>query len=297
MRRTIAFLAFVVWTSAAARATPTPAPSLSSESQGYVRFCEQNETYVGRLHAQQLAMFGAIHPADAVLISEAQAQLGLAVPPSLIARRIEHAAGESTPGELVLLGDLSAKSPTYWRGVVAAEGTFTTLEIAKPTFVQQTIGFPREMAAYALFNDLAGGDATIPRAGCARLFDAWYENEPSIDAEVDRAMTTEPASDAALESAVRSAWDRTIAHAPTGPGSELTRDTLTRIGADPEVTIVYHDVGLPGDGIGPINVVRIGSARARTYAIVTAKPPDTFGSESPLCIVGDTRCAPYYAWP
>jgi hypothetical protein len=61
------------------------------------------------------------------------------------------------------------------------------------------------------------------------------------------------------------------------------------------VRLVYRDPGLPGDGIGEIDLVRIGG-KIHTYAAVRARHT-SLSTESPMCVVGDGRCGQYYVWP
>ena len=162
-----------------------------------------------------------------------------------------------------------------------------------------TIGYPRSMAAYALFNDLEAEDVPFPRAGCRALFDAWFGASPAITAQLRRALTGVGPQNPVLAAEMRRAWralgaDRT----DTNAANLITYDTIGMVGPNPAVTSVYHDPGLPGDGVGPIDIVRIG-ARAHTYAIVRFDPekPASITLTSPYCVVGDDRCSSYYVWP
>jgi hypothetical protein len=172
------------------------------------------------------------------------------------------------------------------------------VDSADGKFVANVIGFVRGMAAFTLMSDLAGGDEPFPRQGCTTFFKAMFAMEPAVVSDVARAMMNPPVQDDALARTVRVAWQH-FAERPrdTAHGGSITEDTLRLIGDSPEVTLVYRDPGLPGDGVGEIDVLRIGGAK-HTYVVISpnAQRPLQFGRD-PVCIVGDVRCAPYYVWP
>jgi hypothetical protein len=229
------------------------------------------------------------------IAAQAQSKLGLTKLPVVIAVRVEALAYPAISGKHVLLSDLDPARPHWWDATLTADDSVDHVEPADSKIVHSVVGFSRGMAAYMVINDLAGGDSPFPRAGCAAAFAEQLMDLPGIASELSDAVRTEPSPDIDEQNAVRAAWNRTLDHGASGPAAALTQETLTRIGRNPAVSIVYHDPGLSGDGIGPIDVVRVGG-EAHTYLTIDSSVPDDF-SKATLCVVADTRCARYYVWP
>jgi hypothetical protein len=266
----------------------------------YVRFCQQS---VWEEKAKQqrgseagLARTKATLASDDAIARAAQVKLGLATAPIVIARDVEAPYGGAGKPEVVLLSNLDAAAPRWWRADLGPENSITTIVPADKAFVRGRVGFPRGMAAYILFNDLLGGDEPFPREGCAKRFDVWFGLFPAVNVVLQQSISKPPEQDAKLSEAVRKAWNL-LGENQTHKAEDiqLTRETLQRVGRDPQVTIVYRDPGLPGDGIGEIDVVRIGG-EPHTYAVVTPAEPIVLDG-APLCVVADDRCARYYVWP
>jgi hypothetical protein len=156
------------------------------------------------------------------------------------------------------------------------------------------------MIAYALLNDLLGGDEPFPRDGCRALSHAWLRTMPGVLPDIDAALARAPTVDDAFVARVASAWDSLVNKKPTSDAASLlTQDTVRRVGAHPAITVVYRDAGLEGDGVGAIDVVRIGDT-VRTYVMISEddfSPTVLADSRSPICTVGDGRCGSYYDWP
>ena len=234
--------------------------------------------------------------ADAPIAQAVRAQLKLSTAPELIGIEIPFPLdGPSS----VMLSNRDASAPQWWEAKLKADHTLLSVAAADPLAVKQFVNFPRFMAAFIVFNDLMGGDEPFPREGCHAIFDAWFRPFPGIRARLDAAITTMPEQVLEETKAIQRAW-RSFATQPVGVEADaldVTNETVKRIGMNPAVTIVYCYVGLPGDGVGEMDVVRIGST-PHTYQIVS------FGADhlpllgaSAVCTVGDTRCARFYRWP
>ncbi len=227
---------------------------------------------------------------DGALSARAAVLLHLEHLPAVVARNVQNNPRAS---ELVLFSDLDALSPHWWKATLRADSSIASIAVASPQDVRYPIGFPRSMAAYIIFNDLMGGDAVFPRRGCAALFDLWFGLDPTVNQSLKAAVAVGPAQDPILAARVQDAWNAFVPN-PKTPGYAIMRDTMAAIGKNPPVTLVYREVGLPGDGLGEFDVVRIG-AEHHTYAIINNGSIKFDGD--PLCIVGDNRCGEYYVWP
>lgn len=266
-------------------------------SEGYVRFCTQHIGAPGSLKEdaddrRELQKTAAQLSEDGVLSASAAAMLHLAHPPAVVARNAQNFGHPRGP-ELVLLSDLDPISPHWWQATLRADSSIASIAVASPQNLRGPIGYVRGMAAYIVFNDLMGGDAVFPRSGCAALFDLWFGFEPTVNQDLKAAVATEPAQDPVLAASVRDSWNAFVAN-PKTLGYAIMRDTMDSVGKNPPVTLVYRDVGLPGDGFGEFDVVRIGGEH-HTYSIIHNGLVKFDGG--PLCIVGDDRCGEFYVWP
>lgn len=271
----------------------------AADASGYQRFCTlSNNTKPGsyielgeKLKAQQ----NASEIPNTILEESSKTYLHLPSRPTLIVRHVEHLLGIPVADrETILLADLKSSTKKWWLAHIDSRGTFLDANPAISKDRQNILGLGRSMAAYVLVNDLLADDTTIPRSGCAKLFDVWFHDFPGLLPIMKLAIAKGPPSDPALKKRVRTAWKTLISSEKKGAEATLTRETARIIGSNPEVISVYHDPGLPGDGIGPIDVVRIGK-HPRTYSMTTG-----FGRialSSTYCVVGDTRCAQFYSWP
>jgi len=251
--------------------------------------------------ARQESRFAAINAGNDTVAKLVEGRLGLTVAPTVVARHVEVVLGRrATPAsadEAVLLSDLAPAAPHWWMATLAKDHSLLSAGVADPNDVRQSIGFVRSMAAYILLNDLLGGDDTVPRAGCRAIFEAWFALFPAVLAPVDAAIAASPPDDPNFDSQVSSAWKALIpAGATTDDASRLTAETVERIGSNPAIRIVYRDSGLPADGFGQIDVVRIGGL-SHTYLIVLESGGSISLGQQPLCLVGDNRCGKYYEWP
>jgi hypothetical protein len=277
----------------------TPAPE---STPTYARFCTISAdtgtgSYIERIKAQD-AQFHKTSPLSDTQVAESvQKNIGLPAAPTVIVRNVEQILVPNTPTlvhEEVLLADLSASPSRWWLAHVDARGTVSEVRPATERETRGAVGFPRSMAAYVLFNDVMGGDSPVQRQGCITLYKAWFEEAPGLLPSLVSAVTAPPPLDQELAVRVRAAWNAMLTSKSPQEGKDLTTETARLIGTNPEVESIYHEPGLPGDGIGPIDVVRIG-ARIHTYAIVDSSNP--LKLSGPFCVVGDQRCASYYEWP
>jgi len=251
--------------------------------------------------ARQGSQYAAINAGNDAVAKLVEGRLGLTVAPVVVARHVDKVLGRrATPApaeEAVLLSDLAPATPHWWMVTLAKDHSLVSAGVADPNDVRQSIGFARSMAAYILLNDLLGGDETVPRAGCRAIFEAWFAPFPGVLTRVDAAISASPPDDPDFDSRVSSAWKALIAAGATkDDAATLTAETVERIGSNPAIHIVYRDAGLPGDGFGQIDVVRIGGP-SHTDVIVLERGGDISFGLRPLCLVGDNRCSKYYEWP
>jgi hypothetical protein len=303
-----AALAALLPACASALASATSARAAESmEARGYARSCtamSEEASAAPEARAQYEAERIAAekrNAANPALAAQVAKKLGLPAPPREYARSAEAIVGPSqiAPGqELALLGDGAATEPRWWTATLAADGSLVSVAVAEPRLVAEIIGFPRFMAAYVLFNDLMGGDDSIPRAGCRAVYAAWFSSMPGVLPDIDAAIAAEPAPDTAFEARVAAAWNALPrAASDAGEGARLDAETSAAIGPAPAVRLVYRDSGPPGDRSGTIDVVRIGGAR-RTYVILSEQKGSALSlGGGTMCLVGDLRCVPYDAWP
>lgn len=271
---------------------------ITRADEGYVQFCTQHMGRLGTLKSDSddrrtLRETAAKLAGDGMLAASAAGLLHLQHPPAVVARNVQAFGNNQRGPELVLFSDLDASSPHWWQATLRADSSIATIVVASPKELIYPIGFVRGMAAYMVFNDLMGGDKVFPRRGCAAIFDLWFGLDPSVNQSLKAAVATEPAQDPVLAARVRDSWDAFIPN-PKKPGYAIMRDTMAAIGKNPPVTLVYREIGLPGDGLGEVDVVRIGAGH-HTYSIIEGGSIK-FGGD-PLCIVGDDRCSEFYAWP
>jgi hypothetical protein len=279
-----------------------PPAFAAGEPTGYARFCTiMTPSFAPGAHyrdamAAHEAPTRALLAGDDVIANDVRAKLGLATAPTVVVRNAQALYGKPTDPERVLLSDLDAASPHWWQATLGPSHSLDMLEPANPAFVRAVVGYARTMAAYVLFNDLEGGDEPFPRQGCAALFHGWFGLMPEVEARLQRAIASPPRQDEALNTGVARAWaERAAARTNHDTASDiLMNDTIRRVGAHPAVVSVYHDAGLPGDGVGPLDVVRIGGAK-HAYMMVGSSPIIDAGR--PVCIAGDNRCAVYNVWP
>jgi hypothetical protein len=284
----------------AATATATAAASAA----GYSQFCKAmfadnpaGASYRAGM-ARQAAANTAVLATNGAVARRVQQKLHLASAPVIVAREAQKLYGRREDREIALLSDLDRSRPRWWSATLDAVGSPVDVRPADAYARRAVVGYARGAAAYVVFNDLVGGDEPVRRDGCLALFDVWFGLQPAVVANLKHAFTNASPPSAAYVAGVQRAWlALENARAKATPAGAINRETIQRIGRDPSVAVVYHDDGLPGDGIGPIDVVRIG-ATAHTYAILYlgAKKPITLGS-GPYCVVGDERCGAYYAWP
>lgn len=197
-----------------------------------------------------------------------------------------------------MLSNRDASAPQWWEAKLKADHTLLSVAAADPLAVKQFVNFPRFMAAFIVFNDLMGGDEPFPREGCHAIFDAWFRPFPGIRARLDAAIAAAPTQTQADVDTIREGWLRYVAALRgTSERALLSGAAAKRVGDDPPIQLVYRDVGLPGDGIGAIDIVRIGGD-VHLYEIVSYDSRGTpiFGM-SPVCTVGDLRCGKFYIWP
>jgi hypothetical protein len=278
-----------------------------SAGRGYVRPCTgmASRAAAGQPDrpdvAQHEAQFAQLDAGNDALARLVQRRLSLTAPPQVIVRHVEKVLGPrlapAPADEAVLLSDLAPSAPRWWLAIVEQDQSLVSAVVANPKDVRESVGFARGMAAYALVNDLLGGDETVPRDGCRALFAKWFGSFPGVLPTIDAALSATPPDDPDFDARVSSAWKvLTAGWASKDAATALTGETIARVGSSPAVAAVYRDAGLPGDGLGPIDVVRIGGP-AHTYLIV----PDSVSAirlgDIPLCVVGDKRCSSYYVWP
>ena len=201
--------------------------------------------------------------------------------------------------ELVLVTAGSSNPPRWYDADVDRTGNVQNVEPLPPGAPERVAGFMRGLAAFVVLNQMLGGDDPLPRAGCVALVRAWFAPAVGLLPELVRAAWTPPPPATPHDvDTIRDAL-RAYARAPDRDPAkaEITHHTLDAVGFDPPLEIVYRDPGEPGDALGEFDVVRFGT-RAHTYAIVQRHPNGHIDiSTSPLCLVGDTRCARYYVWP
>ena len=203
-------------------------------------------------------------------------------------------------GELVLLHVTSGGQVTWL--VAAFDPPAKLLSVWKPADadVKRLYMFGRYMAAYVLLNDLLASDTVIPLRGCAlAVKEKILKGLPEVQAETEHAFESAPAQDAASLNLVAQGYAAYAASslASTRNGHELTIETLAKLGTNPAISFVYRDPGTALNGGREVAVVRIGSGAARTYSIVILSNGRAEIDTSPLCVMGDQRCASYYMWP
>ena len=153
-------------------------------------------------------------------------------------------------------------------------------------------------AAYIYFNQLMSDDRTMHRASCAEGLRIQLRAAPGLFPNFARAFEDARPPEPQLMARMRSAYARFVA-ASSGMDRErrtISRTLVRRLGGAPPITMLYHDpnatTGIEQD------VIRIGTAKAHTYAIFTIAPKTKDAiAPAPLCLTGDTRCAAYYEWP
>jgi hypothetical protein len=203
------------------------------------------------------------------------------------------------PDELVIVTVGNTNPPHWYDADVDRTGTVQSVEPLPPSAAQRIAGFMRGLAAFMVMNQMLGGDDALPRAGCLALVRAWFAPALGVLPDLERAMESPAPPTSAHEVDLLRDALQTYRNAPDHDAakSELTEHTLRALGPFPAIEIVYRDPGEPGDALGAFDVVRFG-AEKHTYAVVQQLPNGHFEiGTSPLCLVGDPRCAKYYTWP
>lgn len=176
-----------------------------------------------------------------------------------------------------------------------AAGRYTGIQPVSTRFTH-FLDFMRFIAAYGLQNNLLA--TPVNRASCAADIAATYGSAPVVAEELEAAMKDEhPPVTSQQYERIKGALLKIDTVPRSDPNPQLTRQTLSRIGRDPKITVVYRDVPLSPSSLRELDVVRVGTNPA-TYAMyeVSSDGHGTIGP-LPLCVVGDTRCARYYVWP
>jgi hypothetical protein len=195
-----------------------------------------------------------------------------------------------------LISDLDPVTPQWWQVALSPAGAATNIAPAERKQTQW-LYYTRDIVAFSYVNDLLGGDDTASNAACAAYFKSWSTTF-ALGKEI-AAAPTDVQPDADTIAAIRRAWATLPADVQKDERApEVTRDTVRRLGPKPSIRVVYHDPGMPGDGLDlTIDIVQVGIA-PHAYAIVATqkgKPPQI--ALRPVCIVGDLRCASEYIWP
>jgi hypothetical protein len=182
---------------------------------------------------------------------------------------------------------------------IDSKGTLRSATVIGPERLYRAYMFVRGMAAYILFNELMASDSVVPRRGCAIYARYTDVQLPELLPEIERAAETVPEQDAVQLSRARAAYDAYSFEAQALPGSEgaLTRETLSKVGQRPEMTIVYRDADQFLGSRGEILVVKVGDAVHTYFTVYTSPIGGTSMTPTPLCLQGDIRCATYYGWP
>ncbi len=199
-----------------------------------------------------------------------------------------------------LLSNLDPRNPQWVLARLGLNNQVSSVRLADPQTVRQALGLARFGMAYALLNNLMGDDEPFPSVGCTALAHAWFPASPVLLEHFERILRDHPAEETILTEDVASEFARAAREfdpSKSRAGS-LTKETLEQIGPDPPVSIVYRDSGLPGEDGVPLAIARVGGS-THTYVIMSIPLPRPAGFfRTPLCVVGDERCAPYFRdWP
>lgn len=166
--------------------------------------------------------------------------------------------------------------------------------------LRYTYEFARAVASYILLNDLMASDAVVPREGCSLALRFQLGSAPEVLQSVESNLNSPPASDVTVTAAIQIAYNEVAiatASRNTAP-DRLTKQTLTDLGKNPAITLIYRDDDSPlGSGTQYV-VARLQNGNSRAYVDVKISAGGVAEIDVlPLCLVGDTRCAQYYLWP
>jgi hypothetical protein len=290
-------------------ATPSPTPE---PSPYYVQFCSGAQSYTGaQIEALQAAQRNSfpIQSDDASIVASMTREIRSADIPatrgftliSLAAREFGILTGHGpyAPDEAILFRVETGKGVVHVLGTFDQSGRVKDVRLATTSESALALGFGRFMAAYMLFNDLTASDAGIPRKGCESVFREQFFTLPEVLPELLYAIREEPAQDPALIKLVRKSYAdfSAIAKAASGDYAPIARKTLQLIGASPTITVVYRDRARALGTASEFDVVRLdGDKRAYAMFSVDNDGKSALGP-TPSCVVGDTSCARFYAWP
>lgn len=176
---------------------------------------------------------------------------------------------------------------------------------AGDSLVTELYDFVRQAAAYILLNDLMASDTVIPRRGCSLALQFQIGAAPEVLKEVQQDLETPPEPDPTLITAIQAAYSEvrvSASKAATEKGTTaenlLTRATLRDLGSSPTVTLIYRDQDTVLQTGKQYVIAKLQEDASRAYVMLLV---DASGNAQigvlPLCLVGDSRCAPYYLWP
>ncbi len=292
----------------AARASAAPAGPAAGAKPAYQRYCSMMSGSDAAARHYQAEMAKLPLPNDAqnqalangvqrVLLAQTHSAM---LPPDVhvMFRDAQRLLVNPTQSDELVL--VTVGSPPRWYAAdVDRTGTVQSVDPLPPGAADRVAGFMRGLAAFVVLNQVLGGDDPLPRPGCLALARAWFAPAIGVLPEIERSMWNppQPATPHDVDT-IRDAL-REYQRVPDRDPEKaaLTDHTLRAIGFDPPVEFVYRDAGEPGNALGEFDVVRFGTAK-HTYAVVQRKPNGRYEIDtSPLCLVGDPRCAKYYVWP
>jgi hypothetical protein len=292
-------------------ATPSSAPS-PEPSPYYVQFCSgaQSDTDAqveARNTAQRKGL--PVQEADAMIIDSATRAIQSSKLPSMkslksisIAVRefgIWTGHGPRPPDEGILFRIESDSGVSHVLVTFDKTGRVKNVRLATNTEVSTVFEFGQSSAAYMLFNDLTASDSIFPRKGCEAVFREQFYTLPEVLPELVDAMHAQPAQDPVLVALIRKAYVDFSARAKAASGDEalIARKTLPSIGTSPAITVVYRDRDRALGTTTEFDVVRLDGGK-RAYAMFYVDKDGKSGlGPMPFCVVGDTSCAQFYAWP
>ncbi len=304
-------------------ASPSPTSSAPpaeepQQSLGYARFCSpyqgmseaqfdaakaallaRNKESLERVNAQGLALPTPLTDAEviaAVRASDTNAQtVRILIKKYQMFGPVVGVPAGDEKSDAVQIQDANG-STRLVLAVFSKNEQFLRLQTIGQTALERPYQFARFIAAYMLLNDVLASDTPIPRRGCARAFSIQLDM-PGILPEIDAAVLSTPVNDPHSQAIALQAY-RDFADSRRGQTNDLTRQTLNRLGRSPQITFIYRDHDTTPSHDPEVDVVRLQNGNVRTYASMTI---DAAGKGSigwpALCVVGDQRCAAYYAWP
>ena len=156
---------------------------------------------------------------------------------------------------------------------------------------KQTTGLEERYAVAAMLaDDLMVRDTVVPYNGCRAIVAASpiLKQMPDVQDEIARAMTL-PVADPSLENALQQLYVTAVSKLPAN------KETAAKLGAAPQITVIYRDRFGPLFGYDEIGVVRLENGAQRAYAPYSRKFGQLMiGSGGQMCVQGDTRCAPLH---